>query len=470
MGQQRSVLTPERSAHHLWGSELRALRDLRRLSLAHLGRLTRYDPSYLGRLERARQFPSKDVAEACDHALDAGGELVRLWRMADRERRNADDHVAFSGGHEAKLAPDMDFLKPGQALSNGADDGVVVPCRSADGRIIWVTVPRRTFLLGGVAATAGLAMHPASRGAIRVAPDADLTPIEHLQRMRRVLIDEDNLLGPRPVIPTAHEHVRVIMQLRAGRTGADNRALLHLQAEFGEFAGWLHQDSGDFRQAQFWLDRALEWSHAVGDPDMATYVMARKSQLAGDMRDPQGAVDLADAATSMARPGSRLHATAQTYRAHGLALAREPSGALRALDEARDLAANQPDGQSVWATWLDEAYVDVQRGRCLALLGSHEQAAAVFQQAIRDLPPGFRRDRGVYLAREAQAHAGADDPDQAAATGMQALGIAAETGSGRIINELAALDDRLARWNRVPAVTDFREALTSVIPRETDQI
>ena len=102
-----------------------------------------------------------------------------------------------------------------------------------------------------------------------------------------------------------------------------------------------------------------------------------------------------------------------------------------------------------------------------SVLGKHEHAAAVFQQAIRDLPPAYRRDRGVYLAREALAHAGAHDPEQAAAAGLQALAIAEETGSGRIIYELATLDDGLTRWATVPAVSEFREALTSFIPRET---
>ena len=111
--------------------------------------------------------------------------------------------------------------------------------------------------------------------------------------------------------------------------------------------------------------------------------------------------------------------------------------------------------------------MDVQRARCLSVLGKHERATAVFQQAIRDLPPAYRRDRGVYLAREALAHAGAHDPEQAAAAGLQALAIAEETGSGRIIYELATLDDGLTRWARVPAVSEFREALTSFIPRET---
>jgi transcriptional regulator with XRE-family HTH domain len=87
MGRKRRVLTPERSAVHRWGSELRARRDGRGLSLAGLSRLARYDASYLGRLERGDQFATLPVAQACDRVLGAGGELVRSWQAADRERR-----------------------------------------------------------------------------------------------------------------------------------------------------------------------------------------------------------------------------------------------------------------------------------------------------------------------------------------------------------------------------------------------
>ena len=90
MGRKRRVLTPERSAVHRWGSELRARRDERGLSLAGLSRLARYDASYLGRLERGDQFATLPVAQACDRVLGAGGELVRSWQAADRERRDAD--------------------------------------------------------------------------------------------------------------------------------------------------------------------------------------------------------------------------------------------------------------------------------------------------------------------------------------------------------------------------------------------
>lgn len=89
MGQQRKALTPERSLAHRWGWELRNRRDQAGLSLAGLGRLVTFDSSYLARLERSEQFPSEGAATACDTALDAGGELIRLRAAADAERRQA---------------------------------------------------------------------------------------------------------------------------------------------------------------------------------------------------------------------------------------------------------------------------------------------------------------------------------------------------------------------------------------------
>src|SRR5580704_450142 len=98
MGRKRRELTPDQSAVHRWGAELRALRDQRRLSLAGLSRLARYDASYLGRLERGDQFATLAVAEACDRVLDAGGELLRSWQAADGERRRADGPGAAAAG------------------------------------------------------------------------------------------------------------------------------------------------------------------------------------------------------------------------------------------------------------------------------------------------------------------------------------------------------------------------------------
>src|SRR5205823_2696988 len=142
-----------RSALDLWGAELRAWRDRRGLSLAGLCDLVRYDRSYLARLERAERFPPEHVALACDRALDTGGELVRLWQLADAERRHADADVAWAGPHVASSAPDIDPYPVLTAPSESEE--IIIPCRSDDGRTIWVSVPRRAVLLGGLGVAAG---------------------------------------------------------------------------------------------------------------------------------------------------------------------------------------------------------------------------------------------------------------------------------------------------------------------------
>lgn len=57
---------------------------------------------------RAERFPPEHVAQACDQALDTGGELVRLWQLADAERRRAGDDVARPAPDVAKSASDID--------------------------------------------------------------------------------------------------------------------------------------------------------------------------------------------------------------------------------------------------------------------------------------------------------------------------------------------------------------------------
>lgn len=361
--------------------------------------------------------------------------------------------------------------EPATATADRGDvsdgDTIMIPCRAYDGRITWVSLSRRTFLSGslGTATLAAVASapNPTSAGAnvaqLRAETAAGLTPVEHLERLRRVLIDADNLHGSGAVIPAVQAQIQMIGQLRDNcRPGADQRALLTMQAKYAELAGWLHQDARNFGSAQHWLDRALAWAQGGGDRDLSAYVMVRKSQLAGDMTAAADAADLADIATVMSRPRSRLKATAAIFGAYGHALAGRREKCLRAIDRGHQLADNLDD-DSVWATWLDHAYVDAQQARCLTALGDHAAAAAVFQRGIRRLPTSYRRDRGVYIAREALAYSRAREPEQAAAAGMHAIVIAQDTRSGRIADELAHVGDSLAAWTSVPAVADFRDAL-----------
>jgi tetratricopeptide (TPR) repeat protein len=481
VGQRRKELTPKESPAHLLGWKLRMWRDRRHLTLRQLGALVHVDYSYLGRIEAAERPPTREIIVACDKALATGGELEHLWPVVEQHlattrgvAKRDPRHVASSATHVVGDAADLAGGATRQASSE--EEGVLLP-HLIDGRIVFMSVPRRQFLGTGLGALATFAISnsvseasaaPSHGTSASAALEAGASPIEHITQVRRKLIDRDNLLGPRAVIGEAQAQIHLLQELRLQASGTDRRSLLHLQAEMAETCGWFCQDAGDFRAAQYWTDRALEWSHGTGDQEMAAYVLARKAQLAGDSGDALTAADMGDAAQNLATPGTRLLLAAQIYGAHGLALRGDTEDALRVYGtalEAVDKAAAGPPSQ--WAPWLDRPYIEVQEARSLSVLGRHDRAAEVFQAAIRRLPPSYRRDRGVYLGRQAVAHAGAGEPEQAAVVGLDALAIATQTRSGRILTELARLDQLLAPHASQPCVAQFRAELDAVVVRST---
>ena len=472
MGQRPNELTPHQSLHHYWGAELRTLRVARGLSLTELGHRLHCDPSYLAKIERAERPVPATLAESCDRVLETQGMLVRLHAFAESDRdlmakpcSQMPDHVANNAVHVAgptgNLAGGATFPA---APDTGPDTGeeIVVPARTSDGKVVFVSVPRRVFLQGLGSATVGLTATPAG-----VPSAADVHPIEHFQQMLRILVDHDNLFGPWRVIPMVREQIRMLQQLRSSWRGADQRELVRVQAQYTEFCGWLYEDAGEDHLAQSWLDRALGLSHIAADHDLTVYILVRTAGLAGAMRVAADVIGAGEQALRMAPPRSRLAAYAATWAGRGYALGGDHSATERTYDRARELlGASDADSDSLCGPWVNEASVDLNRAWSLALLGDYHTAAQKFQNAIADLPGDRRRDRGVYLARAALVYTGAQEVEQAATLGLDALAIGAETGSARILTELARLNDALAPWNTVPAVADFRTAMKDTTSRQ----
>lgn len=352
-------------------------------------------------------------------------------------------------------------------LAAEAEDSIVVPARTHDGKVVFVTFPRRLFIGGlGAAGLVGMADARSGHRLARV-PESeeesifDVDPVEHFQQVRKTLIDNDNLFGPSGVIQSVQEQIGTIQRLRQSYRGAGRKKLLYIQAQFAEFCGWTYQDAGDHRASAYWSGRALEWSHMCGDREATSFILARRSHLAADMGDPADAVDAAEAALSMAPGGSgRVMAFALINAGHGHALRRDSANCERSYAMAQDVLERiETDPACPWALLLDHSYIEVQRARSLTFLGEYGMAIRLFQEAISALSGGYRRDRGVYLAREAVAHVGNGDAEQACAVGFQALVIGAETGSGRIIGELESLDTALEKFPPASRVADFREAM-----------
>lgn len=475
MGQRPNELTPHASPRHFWGAELRNLRTSNGLSLADLGRRLHVNASYLAKIERAERPVHPELASDCDRVLKTGGALVRLYALIEsgdaREERDVSrpgQDVASSNGHVANTPVSMaaEEVSAAPLKSNGE---ITLPVRTPDGRIVYVPLSRRHFLQGLGATAAGIVTTPAANALASTAPSSNdqAAPIEHFQALRKTLADSDNLFGPRRVIATVREQINLMQDLRKSYRGTDLRDLLRVQTEYADLLGWLHQDSGDHPAAAFWLDRALEWAHMSADQDAVVFILSRKSQLAGDVGDGAEAIAAAEAGIRMSTPHSRLAAIATTQSIRGYALLGDEAGCSRAYDAARELLTGaQPDTLS-WGQFFDTSYIDVHHAQSQVLLGNYQTAAEKYDNAIAAMPRGFRRDQGVYLAREALAYAGGKEAEHAANLAISALTIGAETGSGRILGELGQVHGALEPWQTVSAVRQFRDTYTDTLLQQS---
>ncbi len=105
------------------------------------------------------------------------------------------------------------------------------------------------------------------------------------------------------------------------------------------------------------------------------------------------------------------------------------------------------------------AYVEMQRGRCWLRLGRPAEARAALDSAIRSLPPVYRRDRGVALSALAAALAAIGEPAEAAEVATQALGVACDVGSERIVSMVIPVATTLALYRDIEAVAGLHEVL-----------
>jgi len=137
---------------------------------------------------------------------------------------------------------------------------------------------------------------------------------------------------------------------------------------------------------------------------------------------------------------------------------------MREFEYVREsLKALDDDPDFPYGLFFDETYVSIQEARSLTVLGRHRLAAEKLRESIELLPGTYRRDRGVYLAWGAHAYLGSRDLDEAVALGEEALAIARETGSGRIMAELIRLRDALPERSSEPRTRQLHDSVADAM-------
>jgi tetratricopeptide (TPR) repeat protein len=384
-----------------FSDELCRLMDERGVGVRELARQVPCNPGYASNLRNGRKRPSPSMAVRLDEVLDAGGTLV-----------------ALAAG----------------LFSAHAQDGAE-------------------------------ALDEATRLRVHALAGVQLDElVSHLSDQWHGLVKTDNLLGPRHALGAVRVHLGVIdALLQAARPPARQR-VLRLGARYAESAAWLNEDAGDLRAARHWTGRAMEGALEAGDRPMVAWTLFRRSQQATRSRDAAQVAGLAAAARreaegELARPAM---AAILQQEAHAHALDGAEAACHRSLDEAYDLAAapdDPGDASSGHGSFCTHAYLDMQRGACWLTLGRPARAIAPLEAAIGALPPAYRRDRGVALSHQAAALTATGEPTEAAAAAVNALAIAQESGSGRILHMVVQIAHGLEPYSHMEKVAGLRASL-----------
>lgn len=473
MAQQRSILTPERSALHLLGARVREHRDQRGLSLARLADQVKYNAAYLGRLERGEQFPALQLARACDEALGADGELVRLWHRADGERQSMPRGPVAAGG-------------PGLVTANGSPvgQGLYRPGASAYPEVFSEAADAVGYLV---------------RRDLARAPDTGAEPANpELWRELTVrwFCDPDDEGGPLLAngLAAGTELVKTATDMFSGydyRFGGGRSRLLIAQvldtdvlptlkevtpgspavdeylSEVGallRLAAWTAYDIGHHGLAQAYFAQALRLAKAARNRLLGGRILAGMSHQANYLGFYQRGVELARAA----REGFRGQGTptamalAWSMEARAQASLRHQRECLHAVSEAeRCLARSDPANEPPWLHYFDAAELHAEIAHCYRDLGDPENACRHAELSILSSKTMYVRSLSFCRTVQAVGHLQAGDVDQAVAVAAGVVDTAA--GQVRSRRVLAYLDDfreRLAQGPDARAAREFEAYVT----------
>ena len=464
MGQTPRESTPNASSAHLFGAELRRCRDRRGWSLtqvtaqfAAFGR--RVHSGYLGHVELGERLPEDaQFAEIADQIFDAGGLLARLWEFADAHRRRS--RLDTQADRRAVLD-----LAAGMFAPVASGDIVLVPYVSTAGTVEYMRISRRTFVsTGGLAA----AMFAAGTftpddldrlaGALDEPERADLKVADYFRSMLAAHKANDFVQSPVTRLGPVVAQTAALDRLCRDAQEPARSALRAVQAEYAEYAGWLHEETGNRASSVYWTNQATEWARAGGDYQLVSFIQGRNINIAYWAGQYQHAAELAEASRRVpwhVPPG--LASLIARDGAATSAMLGDKAAAHAQLDEAADLLARRnSSGEDTvyWARYHRADHLRWHVAHCQVRLGRPDEAVEI----LLPLMNSMAGPRSLL----ALAHARAGDPEPAVAAGEAALD---RTVSANALTNLNEASRALSRWEDLDSVRAFQQRVAETCRR-----
>jgi hypothetical protein len=228
--------------------------------------------------------------------------------------------------------------------------------------------------------------------------------------------------------------------LRFGAAPSERPALAGALVEAATLAGWEALDRVALRAAWDHHEVALLAAREAESPALLAHAMAQQAMVLVDLGEHQIAVErVVEARNHAGREVARVLAS-WLAAAEGeiRAAASDPSGALRAFDEADALIPAEPQDPDLPFLFLADGHLDRWRGHVLAQVGD-EGALHQLEGVLDRLPSDFVRARASTLVDLAVASSHAGDRDAALHYSTEARRVAGRVASNRQLRRLSRL-------------------------------
>ncbi|SCF46488.1 hypothetical protein GA0070215_1486 [Micromonospora marina] len=350
----------------------------------------------IGKVEKAERWPSTRFIEACESALQAGGELLRLRSDLESERRLSAVGYRVAEGAEGRLRDSLDHPGKPDLLHS------------------W---PEQLAYLAGAG----------------------------------------NRTGYAGMASTAHAQISVAAAICRRSRSADRRELLIAQALWAEFLSWIDEQR-DAADSDAWLRRAQRHAVEADAPALTSYVLMRQSQRAIERFDPRNAIALAKRALNEARLPGRIRALLLVRQAQAYAMGGDQNACAASLEEARRVVGSA-DGDSELpidvSAHCDPVYVAAHEAQCRLLLGQPAAAADLYEQLLRHWPAHQRIDEALWRSALSTAYINSGEMERAATEAAKALDLATGTSSARALRWLNPTAVALRQQVAVPEAAAF---------------
>lgn len=433
VGQTPRELTPQVSLAHLFGAELRRLRVRAGLSHQQLGARVSYSAALVGKVEKAERSASRQLAEACDRELNAGGALKELWAA-----------LAQSGAR----------------------------CRVEGTGPVFLTAP------GG----RPLGVAPVIRGRVAAAESAvgedERDLLEALTRsnvsvgvLDALEAEALRVIGEYPRIPPARlrgwaqARLACVTALLGGVQLIEHRRrLCSAAALVAGIRSWLAFDLRDPSAAARFCRIAATAAREAQDTVLAAWVLGNRARILAYGPDPflaeraaANALALADGHASPTLTAWLLAqaARARTATGHHAAGGRALAEAERQLDRVNDRVPE--------LVYFDDCRLVSFIGHHHLLAGRPGPAAEHIQTSLVQLHPNQTRHRALTRLDLARAMLDQGEVEGACAQATVAVGLADEDLIEPVVRRAQALRRRLRTYARqMPAARELNDRIAAL--------